>query len=264
MNINKYSIIIFVIVAPFFITACGGGGSGSNGNGGVVISDGPSSISTESKAVTREEAKESLSLTDAQLDALMGQGFQLAVKEPAMKDMSINELNQALQNKEPLTDSTGAPYEHMPVTYSSEVPEMVDPGSQTAAFTDEPWDERTVVDADMTENMTPEEKAEFDEFMNTDWEAQSNEIINNISGITEGFGGNMNDSGIMYGDDVPENYQPSTDSGSTGSGTGTNQGSGSIDIDEIINQMGGLPEGMTREQLEAMLSGALGNNTTLP
>ena len=100
-----------------------------------------------------------------------------------------------------MTDSSGADYGTIPQTFSVDLTEMAALQGTTVQFSEEPWEtDKTVEGFDMeafTAEMTPEEKAEWDEMMSKteeDWAAE----IAEMEAEMEEMVNSMNDSG---GDD---------------------------------------------------------------
>lgn len=106
-----------------------------------------------------------------------------------------------LKDGVPMTDSSGADYGTIPQTFSVDLTEMAALQGTTVQFSEEPWEtDKTVEGFDMeafTAEMTPEEKAEWDEMMSKteeDWAAE----IAEMEAEMEEMVNSMNDSG---GDD---------------------------------------------------------------
>ena len=142
-------------------------------------------------------------MTDAALEALMAQGFEKVPEEEsdAEPERTVDELLQALRDGAPMTDSSGADYGTIPQTFSVDLTEMAALKGTTVQFSEEPWEtDKTVEGFDMeafTAEMTPEEKAEWDEMMSKteeDWAAE----IAEMEAEMEEMVNSMNDSG---GDD---------------------------------------------------------------
>lgn len=142
-------------------------------------------------------------MTDAALEALLAQGFERVSdgEEAAETERTIEELLQMLKDGVPMTDSSGADYGTIPQTFSVDLTEMAALQGTTVQFSEEPWEtDKTVEGFDMeafTAEMTPEEKAEWDEMMSKteeDWAAE----IAEMEAEMEEMVNSMNDSG---GDD---------------------------------------------------------------
>ena len=142
-------------------------------------------------------------MTDAALEALLAQGFEQVSdgEEAAETERTVEELLQMLKDGVPMTDSSGADYGTIPQTFSVDLTEMAALQGTTVQFSEEPWEtDKTVEGFDMeafTAEMTPEEKAEWDEMMSKteeDWAAE----IAEMEAEMEEMVNSMNDSG---GDD---------------------------------------------------------------
>ena len=142
-------------------------------------------------------------MTDAALEALLAQGFERVSdgEEAAETERTVEELLQMLKDGVPMTDSSGADYGTIPQTFSVDLTEMAALQGTTVQFSAEPWEtDKTVEGFDMeafTAEMTPEEKAEWDEMMSKteeDWAAE----IAEMEAEMEEMVNSMNDSG---GDD---------------------------------------------------------------
>ena len=142
-------------------------------------------------------------MTDTALEALLAQGFERVSdgEEAAETERTVEELLQMLKDGVPMTDSSGADYGTIPQTFSVDLTEMAALQGTTVQFSEEPWEtDKTVEGFDMeafTAEMTPEEKAEWDEMMSKteeDWAAE----IAEMEAEMEEMVNSMNDSG---GDD---------------------------------------------------------------
>ena len=187
------TILALMLVLTLTLTSCGmlenllGGG------------DTPSDLdpsATDNRAVTK--------MTDAALEALLAQGFEKVSgeeEEAAETERTVEELLQMLSDGVPMTDSSGAEYGTIPQTFSVDLTEMAALQGTTVQFSEEPWEtDKTVEGFDMeafTAEMTPEEKAEWDEMMSKteeDWAAEIAEMEAEMEEVVN----SMNDSG---GDD---------------------------------------------------------------
>ena len=161
-------------------------------------------------------------MTDAALEALLAQGFERVSdgEEAAETERTVEELLQMLKDGVPMTDSSGADYGTIPQTFSVDLTEMAALQGTTVQFSEEPWEtDKTVEGFDMeafTSEMTPEEKAEWDEMMSKteeDWaaeiaemEAEMEEMVNSMN---EGSGDT--DSGDDYTGDIGDIEIPDMD-----------------------------------------------------
>lgn len=150
-----------------------------------------------------EDSRAVIKMTDTALEALLSQGFEKVSEEEAAADTerTVEELLQALRDGEPMTDSSGAEYAAKAQTFSVDLTEMAALQGTTVQFSEEEWvTDKTVETFDMedfTAEMTPEEKAEWDEMMSKteeDWAAE----IAEMEAEMEEMVNSMNDSG---GDD---------------------------------------------------------------
>ena len=190
-----FTILALMLVLTLTLTSCG---MLENLLGGILGGgDTPSDPSaTDNRAVTK--------MTDAALEALLAQGFEKVSEEEeeaAETERTIEELLQMLKDGVPMTDSSGADYGTIPQTFSVDLTEMAALKGTTVQFSEEPWEtDKTVEGFDMeafTAEMTPEEKAEWDEMMSKteeDWAAE----IAEMEAEMEEMVNSMNDSG---GDD---------------------------------------------------------------
>ncbi|MBQ4599715.1 MAG: hypothetical protein IJB19_07355 [Clostridia bacterium] len=143
-------------------------------------------------------------MTDAALEALLAQGFEKVSddeEEAAETERTVEELLQMLANGTPMQDSSGADYSTIPQTFSVDLTEMAQLQGTTVQFSEDAWvTDKTVEEFDMedfTAEMTPEEKAEWDEMMSKteeDWAAEIAAMEAEMEELTN----SMNDSG---GDD---------------------------------------------------------------
>lgn len=161
-------------------------------------------------------------MTDAALEALLAQGFERVSdgEGAAETERTVEELLQMLSDGVPMTDSSGADYGTIPQTFSVDLTEMAALQGTTVQFSEEPWKtDKTVEGFDMeafTAEMTPEEKAEWDEMMSKteeDWaaeiaemEAEMEEMVNSMN---EGSGDT--DSGDDYTGDIGDIEIPDMD-----------------------------------------------------
>lgn len=128
-----------------------------------------------------------LDISEKDIEALLADGFEPCAPG-GMTDYSIEELLSALENGEhspnsPLWDTTA-------YTEDGQVDTSVE--STIAAFSDEPWEEKTVEAFDFTEGMTPEERAEWEALENTDWSemfAETEAMITDTTASLDGGGG---------------------------------------------------------------------------
>ena len=156
-------------------------------------------------------------MTDAALEALLAQGFEKISREEeaAETERTVEELLQMLSDGVPMTDSSGADYGTIPQTFSVDLTEMAALQGTTVQFSEEPWEtDKTVEGFDVeafTAEMTPEEKAEWDEMMSKteeDWaaeiaamEAEMEELTNSMND----FGGDDTyDTGDLGDVEIPD------------------------------------------------------------
>ena len=192
-----FTILALMLVLTLTLTSCGmlEGLLGGILGGGDTPAD-PDPSATDNRAITK--------MTDAALEALLAQGFVKVSEEEeeaAETERTIEELLQMLSDGVPMTDSSGADYGTIPQTFSVDLTEMAALQGTTVHFSEEPWEtDKTVEGFDMeafTAEMTPEEKAEWDEMMSKteeDWAAE----IAEMEAEMEEMVNSMNDSG---GDD---------------------------------------------------------------
>ena len=188
-----FTILALMLVLTLTLTSCG---MLENLLGGGDTPSDPDPSATDNRAVTK--------MTDAALEALLAQGFEKVSEEEeeaAETERTIEELLQMLKDGVPMTDSSGADYGTIPQTFSVDLTEMAALKGTTVQFSEEPWEtDKTVEGFDMeafTAEMTPEEKAEWDEMMSKteeDWAAE----IAEMEAEMEEMVNSMNDSG---GDD---------------------------------------------------------------
>ena len=186
-----FTILALMLVLTLTLTSCG---MLENLLGGGDTPSDPSA--TDNRVVTK--------MTDAALEALLAQGFEKVSEEEeeaAETERTVEELLQMLSDGVPMTDSSGADYGTIPQTFSVDLTEMAALQGTTVQFSEEPWEtDKTVEGFDMeafTAEMTPEEKAEWDEMMSKteeDWAAE----IAEMEAEMEEMVNSMNDSG---GDD---------------------------------------------------------------
>ena len=183
-----FTILALMLVLTFTLTSC----TLIDNILGIFTKD---STSSDNRAVTK--------MTDAALEALLAQGFERVSdgEEAAETERTVEELLQMLSDGVPMTDSSGADYGTIPQTFSVDLTEMAALKGTTVQFSEEPWEtDKTVEGFDMeafTAEMTPEEKAEWDEMMSKteeDWAAE----IAEMEAEMEEMVNSMNDSG---GDD---------------------------------------------------------------
>ncbi len=172
--------------------------------------------SKPNEPVTDKQAESTGNVTDTQKNddyavvapanaaeaALVEQGFEKVEKKKS-GERTIDELLQALKNGEPMTDSSGAEYSTMPQTFSTDLTEVAQLQGTTVEYSEEPWEtEKTVEEfnmEDLTSQMTPEERAEFEELMSMteeDWEAMISEMEAEIEEMVN----SMNEDSGGYSD----------------------------------------------------------------
>ena len=207
-----FTILALMLVLTLTLTSCG---MLENLLGGGDTPSDPDPSATDNRAVTK--------MTDAALEALRAQGFEKVSEEEgeaAETERTIEELLQMLKDGVPMTDSSGADYGTIPQTFSVDLTEMAALQGTTVQFSEEPWEtDKTVEGFDMeafTSEMTPEEKAEWDEMMSKteeDWaaeiaemEAEMEEMVNSMN---EGSGDT--DSGDDYTGDIGDIEIPDMD-----------------------------------------------------
>ena len=186
------TILALSLVLTLTLTSCGmledfiGGLLG----GEDTPADTDMSSGEDNRAVTK--------MTDAALEALLAQGFEKVSdeEEAAETERTVEELLQMLADGTPMQDSSGADYGTLPQTFSVDLTEMAQLQGTTVQFSEEEWvTDKTVEEFDMedfTAEMTPEEKAEWDEMMSKteeDWaaeiaamEAEMEELTNSLNG----------------------------------------------------------------------------------
>lgn len=184
-----FTILALMLVLTFTLTSC-------------TLIDNILGIFMKEPSV--EDDRAVTKMTDAALEALLAQGFERVSEEEeeaAETERTIEELLQMLKDGVPMTDSSGADYGTIPQTFSVDLTEMAALQGTTVQFSEEPWEtDKTVEGFDMeafTAEMTPEEKAEWDEMMSKteeDWAAE----IAEMEAEMEEMVNSMNDSG---GDD---------------------------------------------------------------
>lgn len=183
-----FTILALMLVLTFTLTSC-------------TLIDNILGIFMKEPSV--EDDRAVTKMTDAALEALLAQGFEQVSdgEEAAETERTVEELLQMLSDGVPMTDSSGADYGTIPQTFSVDLTEMAALKGTTVQFSEEPWEtDKTVEGFDMeafTAEMTPEEKAEWDEMMSKteeDWAAE----IAEMEAEMEEMVNSMNDSG---GDD---------------------------------------------------------------
>ena len=183
-----FTILALMLVLTFTLTSC-------------TLIDNILGIFMKEPSV--EDDRAVTKMTDAALEALLAQGFERVSdgEEAAETERTVEELLQMLSDGVPMTDSSGADYGTIPQTFSVDLTEMAALKGTTVQFSEEPWEtDKTVEGFDMeafTAEMTPEEKAEWDEMMSKteeDWAAE----IAEMEAEMEEMVNSMNDSG---GDD---------------------------------------------------------------
>ncbi len=194
---KKITIFVLALALTLTLTSC------SLVDSILGIFNKESSSGEDNRAVTK--------MTDAALEVLLSQGFEQVSEEEeeaAETERSVEELLQALRDGEPMTDASGAEYGALPQTFSVDLTEMAALQGTTVQFSEEPWEtDKTVEEFDMedfTAEMTPEEKAEWDEIMSMteeDWaaqiaemEAEMEEMVNSFDDMDTGeYGENPED-----------------------------------------------------------------------
>ena len=183
-----FTILALMLVLTFTLTSC-------------TLIDNILGIFMKEPSV--EDDRAVTKMTDTALEALLAQGFERVSdgEEAAETERTVEELLQMLSDGVPMTDSSGADYGTIPQTFSVDLTEMAALQGTTVQFSEEPWEtDKTVEGFDMeafTAEMTPEEKAEWDEMMSKteeDWAAE----IAEMEAEMEEMVNSMNDSG---GDD---------------------------------------------------------------
>ena len=183
-----FTILALMLVLTFTLTSC-------------TLIDNILGIFMKEPSV--EDDRAVTKMTDTALEALLAQGFERVSdgEEAAETERTVEELLQMLSDGVPMTDSSGADYGTIPQTFSVDLTEMAALKGTTVQFSEEPWEtDKTVEGFDMeafTAEMTPEEKAEWDEMMSKteeDWAAE----IAEMEAEMEEMVNSMNDSG---GDD---------------------------------------------------------------
>ncbi|MBQ3257741.1 MAG: hypothetical protein IKC03_00910 [Oscillospiraceae bacterium] len=172
----------------------------------------------ETDVSSGEDNRAVTKMTDAALEALLAQGFEKVSddeEEAAETERTVEELLQMLADGTPMQDSSGADYSTIPQTFSVDLTEMAQLQGTTVQFSEEPWEtDKTVEEFDMedfTAEMTPEEKAEWDEMMSKteeDWaaeiaamEAEMEELTNSMND----FGGDDTyDTGDLGDVEIPD------------------------------------------------------------
>lgn len=202
---KKWMILTLSLLLALSLTACGRAERTEGGQSG---------------AQTAAPAPPMTERAKAELEA---QGFEVVSGEPAALE-SVEELFAACRDVEKYGGmAISEEWAATGVPTLGDLAALEDAG-ETVPFSDDPWEEKTVEETDITANMTPEEKAEWEEFQNTDWEAMAAETEELVAGFQS-----------MGGEDL-EN---------AGGGSGTED----IDMDDLQRQLDEA-ERQAKEELE--------------
>ena len=132
---KKWMILTLSLLLSLSLAACGKTDSGSNGDGGKQQATAPPMT---------ERAK-------AELEA---QGFEVVSGEPAALE-SVEELFAACRDVEKYGGMTiSEEWAATGVPTPGDLAALEDAG-ETVPFSDDPWEEKTVEETDITANMTP-------------------------------------------------------------------------------------------------------------
>ena len=157
-------------------------------------------------------------LPDKAAEALTDQGFE-AVEPAEPPQRTIEELIQAVKDGEPMTDGTGAPYASMVTPEDGILPSLGGAalaGGETVAFSDEPWEDKTVVAEDWKAQLSEEERAGFEEMeamTEEDWQAmiaeteamvEEFESMDDLEGMEDGWEGDYEDFPGPEGFEMPD------------------------------------------------------------
>lgn len=192
-----YSIIL-PLLALLCLVACSGGQTEQATGSGQTVGPVIAPIQT---------------MTEKAKDSLAAQGFEVVDGEVPME--SVEELLAAARNIERYGGggiseqwaATGVP--------NPEDLTALENGGTEVPFSDEPWEKKTVEVMDITKNMTAAEKAEWEEFQNTDWTEMTDGLEEMVAGFQD-----MGDGESFPGDseDIPDDM-------------------GEIDMDDLQNQI---------------------------
>jgi len=173
---------------------------------------------TQGANAPNDEQSPDTQTEDSITDTLLEQGFEKVSDTYANTERSVEELLQALRDGEPMTDSSGADYASLPQTFSEDPTETELLKGTTVQFSDEPWEENKTVESfnidDFTAEMTPEEKAEWNEMMSKteeDWaaeiaemEAAMKELVNSMNEEPEDVNGEDDYTSDLSNIDIPD------------------------------------------------------------
>lgn len=198
---KKIQILVLALSLTLTLTSCGILDSLLNG-----LQDGKKHPADTGAADDRAVTK----MTDAALEALLSQGFEKVSakeEEAAEAERTVEELLQALRDGEPMTDSSGADYGTVPQTFSVDLTEMAALKGETVQFSEEEWvTDKTVEPFDeeaFTAEMTPEERAEWDEMLSKteeEWAAEMTEMEAEIKQMVNSMNSSDGDASIDTGD----------------------------------------------------------------
>ena len=129
---------------------------------------GPAGEETPGEVSAAEDGAEDVNYTpirteepdEEDIETLLEQGFQL-VPEPEPYNPTEAELIEALF-------ADNAFYDEPPSNFSPNLTEMAEMKGETVPFSTEPWEDQGVVIHDLTENMSPEDKAAWQEMKDMD------------------------------------------------------------------------------------------------